>query len=512
MSISSNIRVRFAPSPPGYLHVGGLRTALYNYLFARKNGGTFVLRIEDTDRARYVEGAVENLLKTLAWAGLDYDEGPFLSDSDLKIQGAITSQSKNYPGVVQVGEYGSYIQSERLEIYKEHIQQLIQKKKAYYCFCTAERLEQLRESQQKEKLQTKYDKQCLHLSDGEIQTKLTAKTPYVIRLDVEPNKTVIVNDLIRGRVEFDSTLVDDQVLIKSDGFPTYHLANVVDDHLMKITHVIRGEEWLSSTPKHVLLYDAFEWEKPVFAHLPLLLNPDKSKLSKRQGDVAVEDYRTKGYLKDALVNFVAFLGWNPGTEQELFSMNELVEQFSIERVHQAGAVFNLDKLNWLNFEHLRKKSDEEVLQTLKLMLLESKYKDQQFSDAYLLLVIEAMRPRISFVKDIIEQSSYFLEAPTSYDEEVIKKRWKEDTAGHLKKLIEEYAKVENSTKESFEQGLHKAAESLGIGNGKLIHGVRLAVSGVGGGPGLYDILHILGKDEVIKRIETAINTIKPVKE
>ncbi len=512
MSISSNIRVRFAPSPIGYLHVGGLRTALYNYLFARKNGGTFVLRIEDTDRARYVEGAVENLLKTLAWAGLDYDEGPFLSDSDLKIQGAITSQSKNYPGVVQVGEYGSYIQSERLEIYKEHIQQLIQKKKAYYCFCTAERLEQLRESQQKEKLQTKYDKQCLHLSDGEIQTKLTAKTPYVIRLDVEPNKTVIVNDLIRGRVEFDSTLVDDQVLIKSDGFPTYHLANVVDDHLMKITHVIRGEEWLSSTPKHVLLYDAFEWEKPVFAHLPLLLNPDKSKLSKRQGDVAVEDYRTKGYLKDALVNFVAFLGWNPGTEQELFSMNELVEQFSIERVHQAGAVFNLDKLNWLNFEHLRKKSDEEVLQTLKLMLLESKYKDQQFSDAYLLLVIEAMRPRISFVKDIIEQSSYFLEAPTSYDEEVIKKRWKEDTAGHLKKLIEEYAKVENSTKESFEQGLHKAAESLGIGNGKLIHGVRLAVSGVGGGPGLYDILHILGKDEVIKRIETAINTIKPVKE
>ncbi len=510
MSISEKIRVRFAPSPTGYLHVGGLRTALYNYLFARKNNGTFILRIEDTDRARYVDGAVENLLKTLAWAGLDYDEGPVLSDSGFKMQDAKTSSSINYPGVVQVGEYGSYIQSERLEIYKEYVQQLIKKKKAYYCFCTAGRLEQLRDAQQKEKLQTKYDKQCLHLSADEVQAMLQANSPYVVRLNVEPNQTVIVNDLIRGKVEFDSTLIDDQVLIKSDGFPTYHLANVVDDHFMKITHVIRGEEWLPSTPKHVLLYDAFEWEKPVFAHLPLLLNPDKSKLSKRQGDVAVEDYKAKGYLKEALVNFVAFLGWNPGTEQELFSMNELIEQFSLEKVHQAGAVFNLDKLNWLNFEHLRKKTDDEVLQVLKGLLAESKYCNQVPNDAYLLLVIEAMRPRMSFVKDIIEQSSYFFEAPASYDEEVIKKRWKEDTADHLRRLVEEYARIDAPTKESFEQGLHKAAEALGIGNGKLIHGVRLAVSGVGGGPGLYDILHILGKDEVMKRIETAIKNVKPI--
>jgi glutamyl-tRNA synthetase len=505
MAISEKIRVRFAPSPTGYLHVGGLRTALYNYLFARKNNGVFVLRIEDTDRARYVDGAVENLLKTLEWAGLSYDEGPRIADFGLPISNC--SESKNYPGIVQVGDYSSYIQSERLEIYKKHVQQLIEKKKAYYCFCSPERLEQLRNEQQQKNLQTKYDKHCLNCSEDEINKKLAAGLPYVVRLNVEPNQTVVVEDLIRGRVEFDSNLIDDQVLIKSDGFPTYHLANVVDDHLMKITHVIRGEEWLPSTPKHVLLYDAFEWEKPLFAHLPLLLNPDKSKLSKRQGDVAVEDYRAKGFLKDALVNFVALLGWNPGTEQEFFYLNELVEQFSLERVHQAGAVFNLDKLNWLNFEHLRKLPDEEVLKMLKVELSNSKFGGKEFADEYLLRVIEAMRPRVSFVKDFVEPSSYFFEAPTQYEEDAVKKRWKEDTPTHLKKLLEEFASFENPTKEMYEVALHKTAETFGIGNGKLIHPVRLSVSGVSGGPGLYDILFILGKDEVVKRISTAINVL-----
>ncbi|MBI3194219.1 MAG: glutamate--tRNA ligase [Ignavibacteriae bacterium] len=508
MAISEKFRVRFAPSPTGYLHVGGLRTALYNYLFARKNNGVFVLRIEDTDRTRFVEGAVENLLKTLEWAGLEYDEGPKISDFRLPISNSI--DSINYPGVVQLGEFGSYIQSERLEIYKEHVHQLVEKKKAFYCFCSAERLEQLRNEQQQKNLQTKYDKFCLHLSQDEIKKKLTDGLPYVVRLNVQQKQTIIVDDLIRGRVEFDSSLIDDQILIKSDGYPTYHLANVVDDHLMKITHVIRGEEWLPSTPKHVLLYDAFGWEKPNLAHLPLLLNPDKSKLSKRQGDVAVEDYRAKGYLKDALVNFVALLGWNPGTEQEFFYLNELVEQFSLERVHQAGAVFNLDKLNWLNFEHLRKKSDAEVLQMLKAELSTSKFSGKQFADDYLLRVIEAMRPRVSFIKDFTEQSSYFFEAPTQYEDDAVKKRWKEDTPVHLRKLIEAYSLLENPTKELYEAVLHKTAESLGIGNGKLIHAVRLSVSGVSGGPGLFDILFILGKDEVIKRINTAVEKITPI--
>ena len=284
--INENIRVRFAPSPTGYLHVGGLRTALYNYLFARRNNGKFILRIEDTDKNRFVEGAVKNLIETLDWIGLDRDEGP----------------SKE-------GEYGPYYQSQRLDIYKKYSEELINKGHAYYCFCSSERLTEIREKQQKQGLQSKYDKHCLSLTQDEINSNLQNNLPHVVRLNVQPDEKIIIDDIIRGRVEFDSNIVDDQVLIKSDGYPTYHLANVIDDHLMKITHVIRGEEWLSSTPKHILLYDFLGWEKPMFAHLPLLLNSDRSKLSKRQGDVAVEDYRAKGYLKEALVNFVALLGW-----------------------------------------------------------------------------------------------------------------------------------------------------------------------------------------------------------
>jgi glutamyl-tRNA synthetase len=478
-------RVRFAPSPTGYLHVGGLRTALYNYLFARRNNGKFILRIEDTDRNRYVEGAVENLIETLKWCGLDYDEGP-----------------------VKGGDCGPYIQSERLDIYKEKCLELVEKGKAYYCFCTAERLAELRESQQKEKLQTKYDKHCLRLSKEEIAENLAMGLPYVIRLNVEPNVKISFDDVIRGFVEFDSSTVDDQVLLKSDGYPTYHLANVIDDHMMRITHVIRGEEWLSSTPKHVLLYDFFGWEKPVFAHLPLLLNPDKSKLSKRQGDVAVEDYRQKGFLKEALINFVALLGWNAGDDKEYFEMEEMIDSFSLERVNKSGAVFNVEKLTWLNFEHLRRKPETVVLEELKEELAKSEFKENKYSDEYLLEVVIAMRERVQFVKEYIEKSPYFFKAPDSYDPEVIKKRWKEDTPEQLNKLIENFQTLENPGKEDYENALHKTAEELGIGNGKLIHNIRLAVSGMGTGPGLYELLLILGRDEVIKRINTAKEKIK----
>ena len=345
------VRVRFAPSPTGYLHVGGLRTALYNYLFARKNNGKFILRIEDTDRNRYVEGAVEKLISSLKWCGLEYDEGPDVE-----------------------GQYGPYMQSERLALYKQHAQQLVDAGKAYYCFCTPERLEALREDQQRRKLpQAKYNKLCLSLSKKEIDEKLSSGIQHVIRLNVEPDQKIIFDDIIRGKIEFESNNVDDQVLIKGDGYPTYHLANVVDDHLMEISHVIRGEEWLSSTPKHVLLYNFFGWEKPHFAHLPLLLNPDRSKLSKRQGDVAVEDYRDKGYLKDALVNFVALLGWNAGDDQEFYYIDELIQKFSLEKVNKSGAVFDLEKLNWLNAEHLRKKSNDELLKMLRVEILNSQF-------------------------------------------------------------------------------------------------------------------------------------------
>ena len=483
--ISSIIRTRFAPSPTGYLHVGGLRTALYNYLFARRNNGKFILRIEDTDRARYVEGAVENLISTLQWAGLNFDEGPGTD-----------------------GDYGPYLQSERLNIYKDHSEQLIQNRKAYYCFCSPERLKELRDKQQKEGLQPKYDKHCLKISEKEVEKKISVKENHVVRLNVEPGVNIIIDDVIRERVEFNSDVVDDQVLIKSDGYPTYHLANVVDDHLMKITHVIRGEEWLSSTPKHILLYDFFGWEKPVFAHLPLLLNPDRSKLSKRQGDVAVEDYRAKGYLKEALINFVALLGWTAGDDKEFYYLDELIENFSLERVNKSGAVFNIEKLNWLNAEHLRRKENSEILILLKEELKNSRYSVQIYNDEYLIKVIEAMKERVSCVKEYIEKSPYFFEAPSSYEEAVVAKRWNDNSSDLLKKLIEKFEKLNNPSKEDYENALKETAQENGAGNGDLIHPLRLSVSGMGAGPGVFDIVDILGKEESVKRMKKAITSIK----
>lgn len=486
-----NVRVRFAPSPTGYLHVGGLRTALYNFLFARKSGGKFILRIEDTDRARYVEGAVENLINTLRWAGLEYDEGPSIG-----------------------GEFGPYVQSERTDIYRKHVGVLIEKKMAYRCFCTPERLDQMRKELEKKKETAKYDRTCLRLSEKEIHDSISSGKPFVVRMKVPDGTQVKFSDLIRGDVEFSTEQIDDQVLLKSDGYPTYHLANVVDDHLMQISHVIRGEEWLSSTPKHVLLYRFFGWEMPMFAHLPLLLNPDRSKLSKRQGDVAVEDYRAKGYLKEALINFIALLGWNPGDDREIFTLEELENEFSLEKVNKAGAIFNLEKLNWLNFQHLRMKPDAEVLVMLKEQLTTNGYQPSVFGDEYLLNVIAAMRERVSFVREFLEKSPFFFQAPTEYDSAVVKKRWTPESPEYLKKLAAEFFKLVNPQKEDYEAALRRVAESLKLsrgnsfgGNGELIHPLRLAVSGVGEGPGVYEIVCILGKDETIRRINSAIERI-----
>lgn len=484
MSID-NVRVRFAPSPTGYLHVGGLRTALYNYVFAKANNGKFILRIEDTDQSRYVEGAVENLIETLKWAGLEYDEGPDGS-----------------------GEYGPYYQSQRLDIYKKYADELIAKGKAYYAFDTAERLQQVREEQLAQKLQPKYDKYALTLSKEEVQAKLDAGEPYVIRMNVEPGPKVVINDIVRGRVEFDRDVIDDQILIKSDGYPTYHLANVVDDHLMKISHVIRGEEWLSSTHKHVLLYEFLGWDVPQFAHLPLLLNSDRSKLSKRQGDVAVESYREKGYLPEALNNFVALLGWSFSDNTEFFSIDQLIENFSLDKVHKAGAIFNIEKLNWLNAEHLRSKQGSEILKMLREEIEKSEYNNEDLSDEYLLEIIEAMRERVSFVNEYLSKSPYFFEDVTSYDESVISKRWKEETPQHMLALADAYENMEGNAKEDFESVLRSTAESFGVGAGKLIHPVRVATSGMGTGPGVFDLLYILGKEKVVSRIRKAVEEIK----
>lgn len=482
--ISEHPRVRFAPSPTGYLHIGGLRTALYNYLFAKQTGGKFILRIEDTDRTRYVEGAVENLVSTLEWSGLHYDEGPGIG-----------------------GEYGPYVQSERLHIYKEHTDRLIESGHAYYCFCSKERLDSLRETQKARGEQTVYDKHCLKLSVDEVQAKLAEGIPYVVRMNVRHGRSVLVKDIIRGNIDFDTSIIDDQVLIKSDGFPTYHLANVVDDHLMKITHTIRGEEWLPSTPKHVLLYEAFGWEVPVFAHLPLLLNPDRSKLSKRQGDVAVEDYRAKGYLKEALVNFIALLGWNAGDDREFYYMDKLISAFSVERINKSGAVFNLEKLEWLNAEHLRAKSDEELAGLLRDELNSTGHDAASYSNDFLIKVVQAMKERVRFIKEIPENASYFFGKPESYEEKGVQKAWKEETPKLLSAYISKLRSIASPTKEDYETALRTCAEENGVGAGKLIHPVRLAVSGVSSGPGLFEILEALGREEVVERIQTALEKL-----
>jgi glutamyl-tRNA synthetase len=480
-----DVRVRFAPSPTGYLHVGGLRTALYNYLFARHHGGKLVLRIEDTDQTRKVEGAVENLINTLEWAGIDYDEGP-----------------------KRGGSFGPYVQSERLEIYAEYAQRLLRQGDAYYCFCTPERLEQVRQQRLSEKRSPGYDRHCRDIDPDEARRRKESGEACVVRMNMPLEGEVEFDDLIRGRVSIPTEALDDQVILKSDGYPTYHLAVVVDDHMMEISHVIRGEEWLSSTPKHVLLYRFFGWELPQFAHLPLLLNPDKSKLSKRQGDVAVEEYRAKGYLKEAMVNFIAFLGWNPGDERELFSLEELVREFTLERVGKSGAVFNVEKLTWMNSQYLRMKPDAEVLALLNEELKASGIDATKLTDDYLLLVIGAMRERAAFVKDFVQQCPYFYGAPRSYDPDVQKKRWKPETAGHLKALSAEFSSLQNPSKQDYEASLQAVSQTLNVKPAELIHPLRLAVSGMGAGPGLYDILFILGKDETIRRIQSAVETLR----
>lgn len=478
------VRVRFAPSPTGYLHVGGLRTALYNYLFAKHHGGKFVLRIEDTDQARRVEGAVENLIATLDWAGLRFDEGPGRD-----------------------GGYGPYVQSQRLDVYRHHADELIKKGVAYRCFCTPERLEEVRQRQNAAKLSTSYDRHCRVLPTDEVARRLSAGERNVIRMKVPLDGELTFEDIVRGTVTIAYGVLDDQVIIKSDGFPTYHLAVVVDDHLMAISHVIRGEEWLPSTPKHILLYKFFGWELPKFAHLPLLLNADKSKLSKRQGDVAVEDYRAKGYFKEAIVNFVAFLGWNPGDEREIFSLEELVKEFSLERVGKSGAVFNVEKLDWMNFQYVQKRPEEDVLLLLKEQLAQSLYSGLDLGDEYLLKVIRAMRERTTFIKDFVEKAAYFFQGPDQYDTEIVKKRWKPESAAQLKVLGAAFQELQNPGIEEYEAALHQTAEALKVKNSELIHPLRLAVSGVGAGPGLYDILGILGRDETVHRINLAIEKL-----
>jgi len=404
------IKTRFAPSPTGYLHIGGLRTALYSYLFAKKNGGKFLLRIEDTDRERFVADGVTNILKSLYWAGIMPDEG-------VKLDYESTGECQT----IQEGENGSYIQSERLDIYKKYVNELLEKGHAYYCFCTPERLTELRDRQQKKKLPTGYDGHCREINLEEAKKRISAGGKYVVRMKMPKTGETIFKDLIRGEVKIKNELIDDQVILKSDGYPTYHLAVVVDDHLMEVSHIIRGEEWISSVPKHIQLYKYFGWEIPQMAHLPLLLNSDKSKLSKRQGDVAVEDYIKKGYLPEALINFVAFLGWNPGDDRELFTLKELVSEFDLEKVGKAGAIFNMDKLAWYNKQYIKKLSDSELVEKAWPWLEKIAEKSELLTKA-----VSLERERIAILSELPSAIEFIFKLPDYQPELLIWKKQHSD--------------------------------------------------------------------------------------
>jgi len=482
-------RVRFAPSPTGYLHIGSLRTALYCFLYAKKMEGDYFLRIEDTDQKRLVPDAIEKLLESLEWAGLKHDEGVFVN---------------GLGNIAEKGEYGPYIQSKRLEIYQKYAHQLVKEGKAYYCFCSPERLDTLRAVQEKAKLAPAYDKLCLKTySREEAEEKVKAGEKYVIRFDVPETGETEFEDAVRGRMKFVNKNLDDYVLLKSDGYPTYHLAHVVDDHLMKTSLVLRAEEWLPSTPKHILLFQAFGWETPQYAHLSTILNKDtKKKLSKRDGDVSVEDFKNKGYLPEAVVNFIALLGWNPKTEQEIFTLSELTEQFDVAKLNKAGAIFDLEKLDWMNGLYIREKEIKELTDLCRPYL--AKYEDK-LSDDYLEKIVIVERERMKKLSDIAENTEFYFDAP-DYDGQILK--WKEMSDDDLKKSLQVSLNILSGigksdwTLNNIKDKLMAAADPKN--RGKLLWPLRVALTGKEKSPSPWEVAWVIGKKESVERINSAI--------
>ncbi len=505
------VRVRFAPSPTGPLHIGGVRTALYNYLFARQNGGQMILRIEDTDQTRFVPGAEQYIIEALDWLGIKFDEGVHIG-----------------------GPYGPYRQSDRKAMYRQYAEQLVNDGWAYYAFDTPEALDAKRKEYEAQKRTFQYDCNTRHEMDNsltmtaeELSSRLASGAPYVLRFKFPENTDITVHDLIRGDVTMNSRLLDDKVLYKSDGMPTYHLANIVDDHTMEITHVIRGEEWLPSAPLHVMLYRAFGWEDtmPRFAHLPLLLKPEgNGKLSKRDGDrlgfpvfpldwhdpktgELSSGYREKGYLPQAVVNMLALLGWNPGTDQEIMSMDELIKLFNIEHISKSGAKFNVEKAKWFNHEYFQKLSDEAVADMMEPQLREHGITADR---DYVVKVCGMMKERITFPSELWDTCCYFFQAPTEYDPAAIKKRWKSGMTVHMAKVIE----ILNTVDFDYDT-IHKALlDDYIVGNGlnmgQVMNSLRLAVVGRTVGPDMLTLVMMLGKDETIRRVQRAIDTIGEV--
>ncbi len=471
------IRVRFAPSPTGFLHIGGLRTCFYNWLYANQNKGKFILRIEDTDRQRMVPNAVEGLIKTLKTMGLDWDE--------------------------------FYVQSERLEIYQKYAQELLDKGYAYRCFCSASELKEMREKQIAQKMAPRYDGRCRKLTKEEVSAKIKNGETYVIRLKIPEENKGEFFDVIRGKIEIDLKNIDDQILLKSDKWPTYHLANVVDDHLMGITHVIRGEEWLPSTIKHILLYQFFGWKPPKFVHLPLLLNSDKSKLSKRQGDVAVEDYLNQGYLPEALLNFISLLGWNPGNNKEIFSREELMKAFSLKRIQKAGAIFNTEKLDWLNGYYIRQMPIDELTQKCIPYLERSNVMGKIKDLDWLKKIVKLEQERMKKLNDIVDLGSYFWIDKIKYDSQIL--IWKDTSKTEIKdnliKLEEILNKIPETEFNSENINRKVLAWAPEKGKGAIFWPWRVALSGLKASPPPNDIAEILGKTKTLERINKAIKKL-----
>ncbi len=499
------VRVRFAPSPTGPLHIGGVRTALFNYLFAKKHNGSFVLRIEDTDQNRYVEGAEDYIVESLNWCQIPFDEGP---DKD--------------------GGFGPYRQSERKHLYKQYADELVAKGHAYYAFDTAESLDFHRKDHEAKGKTFIYNwhnrlklSNSLSLSKEEVQAKLNSGEDYVIRFKSPQDESLHLKDIIRGDIKIDTNVLDDKVLFKSDGMPTYHLANIVDDHLMEISHVIRGEEWLPSLALHCQLYDAFGWEAPEFAHLPLILKPTgKGKLSKRDGDKLgfpvfplewtdpktneiSRGYKEDGYFTEAMVNFLAFLGWNPGTEQEIFRLDELVSAFTLERVNKAGARFDPDKIKWFNHHYMQEQNNLELAKAFQKHQTELNEIDIQ----YIEMVIALVKERATFISDFWELTHFFFIGPQSYDEKAFKKAIKEDTVGILNQVKTQIESVEDFTVENLQNSVKSWITSQEIGFGKVMMPLRLALVGALQGPDVFDIIYMIGKAEAVKRIDALITTI-----
>lgn len=488
----TEVRLRFAPSPTGYLHIGGLRTALYNYLFAKANHGKMVLRIEDTDRTRFVEGAIEGLIQSLKWAGIDYDEGVFMEDGK----------------IVERGDYGPYIQSERLDIYQKYVDQLLEEGHAYYCFCSKDRLDHLREEQKIKGQIPRYDGLCRSVPLDEARERIAKGEKAVVRLKLPENMDIKFHDAVRGDITINTNEMDDQVLMKSDGFPTYHMAVVVDDHLMKITHIVRGEEWLPSTPKHIYLYDCFGWEKPQYVHLPGVLNADHKKLSKRQGDVSVEDFKNRGYLPEGLINYLALVGWSPKDNEEILSMKDLIDQFSFDRVSKAGGVFDKNKLDWVNAHYIKELPIDDLVDLSIPELVKAGLISQDFAQGHrdwLKLLLETVRESLSRIEEVPEKTA-FLFGNLEVTEEEAKEQLASDQIGDLLgALKEELDSVDQVDQEFAKTVMKRIQKKTGIKGKGLYMPTRAALTGNVHGPELSNIMELLGKEKMLERINQILN-------